>query len=117
MKHTVAAMVKISPTGHTDRHVLTEFCGDVLTAARMRRDLVKEIADLKTILDAAQLARAADARAGVRHLAAGLHLVMEHFHGGPLVELLNAAQADIVPLQDEIEKLYRWLNMLYTEER
>ena len=117
MKHTVSAMLKIEGDGDTARRAITEFCSDVLTAVRMRRDLVKEIADLKTILDTTQLSRAADARAGVRHLGAALHEVMEHHHGGPLSEQLEKAQADIAPLADEIEGLYNWLKMLYAEDR
>ncbi|ACB69125.1 hypothetical protein BamMC406_6723 (plasmid) [Burkholderia ambifaria MC40-6] len=116
MKHTVATMKTISGSADNDRAIAAEFCRDALTEARTRRDLIKSIADLGSVLDAAQLAIAADARAGIRHIHAAMQEASEFHHRSGLSPRIDDALLEIGKMQDEVEPLYRWLHMLYTRD-
>ena len=116
MKHTVEAIKTISSSADNARTIVTEFCQEALTEARTRLDRVKSIAGLGSILDAAQLAITADARAGIRHLHAAIQEVDEYHHQGALAGRFDETLLAVGDAQDEIEKLYRWLHMLYTRD-
>ncbi|WP_241299391.1 hypothetical protein [Burkholderia stabilis] len=116
MKHTVEAIKTISSSADNARIIVSEFCQEALNEARMRLDCVKSIANLGTILDAAQLTIAADARAGVRHLHAAMQEVDEHHHRGALAGRFDETLLAIGNAQEEVEELYRWLHMLYTRD-
>ncbi|MXN76414.1 hypothetical protein GR157_16910 [Burkholderia sp. 4701] len=116
MKHTVEAIKTISSSVDNARTIVSEFCEEALTEARARLDRVKAIANLGTILDAAQLAIAADARAGLRHLHAVMQEVNEHHYRGSLAGRFDETLLAIGNAQHEAEELYRWLHMLYTRD-
>lgn len=84
MKHTVEDIKTISSSADNARAIVSEFCQEAVTEARARLDRVKSIANLNTILDAAELTIAADARAGLRHLHAEMREVNEHHYRGSL---------------------------------
>ncbi|WP_232464834.1 hypothetical protein [Burkholderia ubonensis] len=56
MKHTVEAIKTISSSADNARTIVSEFCQEAMTETRTRLDRVESIANLSTILDAAQLA-------------------------------------------------------------
>jgi hypothetical protein len=116
MKHTVEDIKTISSSADNARAIVSEFCQEAVTEARARLDRVKSIANLSTILDAAQLTIAADARAGLRHLHAAIQEVSEHHYRGSLAGRFDDALLAVGNAQDEAEKLYRWLHMLYTRD-
>ncbi|HGO6128883.1 hypothetical protein [Burkholderia cepacia] len=116
MKHTVEAIKTISSSADNARSIVSEFCEEALTEARVRLDRVRSIATLGAILDAAQLAIAADARAGLRHLHAAMQEVDEHHHRGALAGRFDETLLAIGKAQEEVEELYRWLHMLYTRD-
>lgn len=116
MNHTVEAIKTISSSADNARAIVSEFCQEAVTEARARLDRIKSIANLSAILDAAQLAIAADARAGLRHLHAAMHEVSEHHYRGSLAGRFDDALLAVRNAQDEAEKLYRWLHMLYTRD-
>jgi hypothetical protein len=116
MKHTVSTMKVISGSADNDRVIAAEFCRDAITEAQTRLDRVQSIAGLGSVLDAAQLAIAADARAGIRHIHAAMHEVSEFHHPSGLSQRFDEALLKIGKMQDEVEPLYRWLHMLYTRD-
>jgi hypothetical protein len=116
MKHTISTMKIISGSADNDRVIAAEFCSDAITEAQSRLDRIKSIADLRSVLDSAQLAIAADARAGIRHIHAAMQDVSEFHHQGALSQRLDDALLKIAKMQDEVEALYRSLHMLYTRD-
>ena len=116
MKHTVEAIKTISSNSDNARTVVSQFCQEVVSEAQARLDRVKSIANLASILDAGQLAVAADARAGVRHLYAALQGIDEYHHRGSLAGQFGEALQEVSGALQEIEGLYRWLHMLYTRD-
>lgn len=116
MKHTVEAIKTISSSADNARTIVSEFCQEAVTEARTRLDRVKSIANLSTILDATQLAIAADARAGLRHLHAAMQEVDEYHYRSSLAGRFDETLLAIGNAQDEVEGLYRWLHMLYTRD-
>ncbi|KVU09315.1 hypothetical protein WK62_05985 [Burkholderia ubonensis] len=116
MKHTVEAIKTISNSADNARIVVSEFCQEAMTEAQARLDRVKSIANQGAILDAAQLAIAADARAGLRHLHAAIQEVNEHHHRGALAGRFDETLRAIGNAQDEAEKLYRRLHILYMRD-
>jgi uncharacterized protein YPO0396 len=116
MKHTVSTMKVISGSADNDRVIASEFCHDAITEAQTRLDRVKSIADLGAVLDAAQLAIAADARAGIRHIHDAIENVSQFHHRSDLSERFIDALQKIRKMQDEVEPLYRQLHMLYTRD-
>lgn len=116
MKYTVEAIKTVSASSDNARSIVSEFCQEAVSEARERLDRVTSVANLASILDAGQLAMAADARAGVRHLYAAMQGVDEHHHRGALAGRFDEALLEIANIQEEIEGLYRWLHMLYTRD-
>ncbi|WP_432263341.1 hypothetical protein [Cupriavidus sp. TMH.W2] len=116
MKHTVSTVKYVSSSADNARTIVAEFCQEALAEASTRLGRLTSISSLDTILDAAQLAIAADARAGIRHLNAALQAVAEHHHRGSLSGRFDETLAQIVKMQDEAEATYRWLHMLYTRD-
>lgn len=116
MKHTISEMLAISGDSESDRLMAANFCNEVVTAARSRLDRVKAIADLRTIVDATQMVVVTDARAGIRHLHAGLHQVMERHLDSVLAGHFDRALEDIAKIQDEATRLHRWFNTLYSDD-
>ncbi len=116
MKHTVSTMKTISGSADNDRVIATEFCSDAITEAQTRLDRIQSIADLRSVLDNAQLAIAADARAGIRHIHAAMQDVSEFHHLGGLSQRVDDALLKIGKMQDEAEALYSWLHILYTRD-
>jgi len=116
MKYTVEDIKTISSSADSARAIVSEFCQEVEAEAQVRLNRVRSIANLNTILDAAELVSAADARAGLRHLYAAMQGIQEHHHRGSLASRFDAASLAAWKAQDEAEKLYSWLHMLYTRD-
>lgn len=116
MKHTVSTMKIISGSADNDRVIAAEFCSDATAEAQTRLDSIKSIADLGSVLDSAQLAIAADARAGIRHIHAAMQDVSEFHHLSGLSQRVDDALLKIGKMQDEAEELHRWLHILYTRD-
>ena len=116
MKQTVEDIKTISGSADNAFAIVSEFCQEAVTEVRARLDRVKSIANLSNILDAAQLTIAADCRAGIRHLHAAIQEVSEHHYRGSLAGRFDDALLTVWNAQEEVEKLYRWLHMLYTRE-
>jgi hypothetical protein len=116
MKHTVSTMKIISGSADNDRKIAAEFCLEALTEASTRLSTIRVIADLRAILNAAQLALAADARAGIRHIYAALQEVNEFHHRSALSSRFDDVLSEVSKAQDEAEALYRWLHLLYTRD-
>ena len=116
MKHTVSTLKHLSSTTDDDKKIVAEFCQEVLAEASQRQRRLSAIADLETILDAKQLAVAADARAGVRHLVAGVLEVSEYNKDGAMAGWFDETLKILAETQEKVESNYRWLHMLYTRE-
>ncbi|MBB6582222.1 hypothetical protein [Ralstonia solanacearum] len=116
MKLTIDAMKRIAVNADDARKVAAEFCGEASSEARERLDRLKEICDLGSILDAAQLTVAADMRAGIRHIHAGMQAVAEVHHRGPLSDLFDGALLELGKLQEDADGMYRWLFLLYSRD-
>ncbi|MGN8111761.1 hypothetical protein ACTJLB_27535 [Paraburkholderia sp. 22098] len=116
MKHTVETIKTISSSADNARTIVSEFCQEAVSEARARLARVKLIANLSTILDAEQLAIAADARAGIRHIHAAMQEVNEYHHRGAMAGRFDDALLEIGNAQGEVEGLYRWLHMLCTRD-
>ncbi|QGZ56141.1 hypothetical protein FAZ97_09200 [Paraburkholderia acidiphila] len=116
MKHTVSEMKHISSSTDNARAEVAEFCAEVLIEARARFDLVKSIVELRSILDSKQLAIAADARAGIRHIHAGVQAVVDYHHHqrGALDGRFDETLATTAKYLDDVEALYSWLDKLYS---
>lgn len=116
MKLTIDEMKRIAVNADDARKVASEFCEDASAEVHERLDRLKAICDLGSILDAAQLTIAADARAGIRHIHAGMQAVAEVHHRGPLSDLLDGALLKIGKAQEDAEGMYRWLSELYSRD-
>ncbi|MBA9859462.1 hypothetical protein [Ralstonia insidiosa] len=116
MKHTVSALKHLSSTTDDAKKIAAEFCREVLAEASQRQRRLSAIADLETILDAEQLAIAADARAGVRHLVAGVLEVSEYNKNGSMAGWFDETLKELAKLQEQVESKYSWLQMLYTRD-
>lgn len=116
MRHTVSTLKNISSATDTATKIVAAFCQDVLEEARQRQRRISSIADLETILDAEQLAIAADARAGIRHLVAGVLDVSEYHQKGSMAGRFDETLKELAKLQEKVESTYRWLQMLYTRD-
>ncbi|MDR6397963.1 hypothetical protein ACTOWA_00335 [Herbaspirillum seropedicae] len=116
MKHTISAMKLISGNADNDRAIADEFCSESKAESKNRLETIKNIAFLGSILDRTQLDVAADARAGIRHIYAGVIDVQTFHQKGNLAPQLNDAVAKIEKMLDEANGLYRWLHELYTQK-
>ena len=114
MKYTVSTVKSVSSSADNARSIVVEFCQEVLEEAGKRASLLSSIADLGTILDATQLAIAADARAGIRHLNAAVQAVNEHHLRGEMAGRFDDTLGRLAKMQEDAESTYRWLHELYT---
>ncbi|MEX3917944.1 hypothetical protein AB4Y43_17130 [Paraburkholderia sp. BR10872] len=118
MKYTASEIKNISSATDNARATVTDFCTEAIDEARERLKLVNSIANLTSILDARQLAIAADARAGIRHIHAAI-LDVHAYHDKPTASMsgrFDEALKEIGEMKEKVEKLYRWLDSLYSHD-
>lgn len=113
MKHTITTMKGISGSVDNDRKIAAEFCQEALAEAQTRLDQLNRICNLGAVLDAAQLSVATDARAGIRHIRAGMRDVAELHNRGGLAGVIGSTESELTSIKEEAEGLYRWLHQLY----
>ncbi|CAE6900483.1 hypothetical protein [Paraburkholderia domus] len=116
MKHTIETMKTVGGSADSARKIAIEFCNEASSEVHARLERLTGICDLGAILDAAQLAIAADARAGVRHIHAGMQAVAEFHHRSGLSGLIGSTELAVAKMQEEAEAMYRWLHLLYSRD-
>lgn len=113
MQRNVHTMKSISGNADQDRIIAAEFSKEAIEESQARLDRIQSIADLSSILDHAQLAIAADARAGIRHIHAAVKDVSEFHKNGSLAQQLNVAPVKIGKMLEAAEELYHMLHDHY----
>lgn len=113
MKYTVDTLKRVSGSADNDHLVASDFCKEALAEATSRATTIEQICDLQVILDSQALGQAADALAGIRHLAVSAEAIAEFHHNGNLGEAFGNLHATLVNIREKAEAHYRWLCMLF----